>query len=251
MTLLQAEGLAKSFNGFEVIRDFGLNLSEGARRAIIGPNGAGKTTVFNLITGWVRPDAGFVKIDGEDVTALAPYQRTARGIARSFQRTALFAGMTVLQNLQLASQAFDRSRFSIFRSASGFAAVVERAAHYGCLMGLKHQLNRLVSDLSYGQKRQLEVALALCCEPRLLLLDEPAAGTSPSERIALIELLSALPRNIAILLVEHDMDVVYGICDLITVLNYGSVIAQGTPAEIAAHPEVRSAYLGESDAAHQ
>jgi branched-chain amino acid transport system ATP-binding protein len=244
MSVLEITNLRKSFGGIEVISDLNLSIPSGRRHALIGPNGAGKTTLFNLITGWLRPDAGEIRIGRERVVPGKPVRVARAGLSRSFQRNMLLEGLSTFENLRIACQAFHSSRFSVFRSTQAFDEVVTKARDVAERMNLGGCLRRTVRDLSYGQKRQLEVAMALCAEPRVLLMDEPAAGTSPSERARLIELVEALPRELTILMVEHDMDVVFAVCDVITVLSYGKVLATGTKSEIQSNPAVMAAYLG-------
>jgi branched-chain amino acid transport system ATP-binding protein len=241
---LSIAGLNKSFGGLQVISDLNLEIASGARHAVIGPNGAGKTTLFNLITGWLRADSGTITFEGSDIGRLRPPEVTRRGVARSFQRNTLFNGLTTFENLRLACQASDPSRLNPFRDRLDFGGVLERAHGVAHRMGLERHLDHSVSELSYGQKRQLEVAIALCSAPRLLLLDEPAAGTSPAERATLIRLIGELPREMTLLLVEHDMDVVFEVCEQITVLSYGRLLATGTPDDVRNDPAVRDAYLG-------
>ncbi|MBM3486489.1 MAG: ABC transporter ATP-binding protein [Alphaproteobacteria bacterium] len=248
MALLEIVDLNKSFGALAVINNLYLAVEAGERHAVIGPNGAGKTTLFNLITGWHRPSSGRIAVEGTDLTRLAPQAITFRGLARSFQRNTLFDGLSVLENLRLSVQAQHRARFSLFRDRSAFGEVADEARAVAGQMGLVDVLDRSVSALSYGQKRQLEVGLALCSKPKLLLLDEPAAGTSPAERMRLIDLIADLPRSVTLLLVEHDMDVVFEVCERITVLSYGKLLASGTPDEVRNNLDVRDAYLGKAHA---
>ncbi|MCB1471591.1 MAG: ABC transporter ATP-binding protein [Rhodobiaceae bacterium] len=246
MSQLRVSNISKSFGALRVIDTFDLNLSAGDRHAVIGPNGAGKTTLFNMISGWIPPDTGTIEIEGLDVTGHPPEKITQSGLARSFQKNTLFDGLTVAESLRLAVQAHSPVRFNFFQPARRFGGLQQRAHEIARQMELEDVFENEVRTLSYGQKRQLEVGLALACEPKILLLDEPAAGTSPAERATLVRLLTTLPDNMTLLLVEHDMDVVFGVCTQITVLNYGRVVASGTPEEVRADPEVRAAYLGES-----
>jgi branched-chain amino acid transport system ATP-binding protein len=249
MAQLSIQGVAKSFGPLSIIEGFDLELEQGARHAIIGPNGAGKTTLFNMISGWLRPSAGGIFIEGRNVVGLRPDQVTQAGLARSFQKNTLFEKLTVLESLRLAVQSHSSVRFKVLRSSNRFSGLNERACDVAVRLNLQDVLHRQVKTLSYGQKRQLEVGMALACSPRILLLDEPAAGTSPRERILLMDLLRALPGDLTLLLVEHDMDVVFGICSQITVLNYGRAVATGSPEEIRRNTDVRAAYLGQSTAA--
>jgi len=245
MNALELVELNKSFGALAVINDLNLAIAKGARHAIIGPNGAGKTTLFNLITGWLRPNAGRILLEGEEITRLAAQTITHRGIARSFQRNTLMNGLTVGENLRLAAQAVDAARRRILVHRLSLTDVIARAAEAARMMQLEDVTEKLVSELAYGQKRQLEVAIALCSKPKILLLDEPAAGTSPAERARLIELIRGLPPEVTLLLVEHDMDVVFEVCERITVLSYGKLLITGTPDEVRGNQDVRNAYLGQ------
>lgn len=246
MSQLVIRGLSKSFGALNVIESFDLSLSVGDRHAVIGPNGAGKTTLFNMISGWITPDSGSIEIEGLDVTGMSPQAVTQAGLARSFQKNTLFDGLTVAESLRLAVQAHSTARFNFALPARRFGALQQKAHAIAERMELADVFHQEVRTLSYGRKRQLEVALTLACQPKILLLDEPAAGTSPAERATLVRLLTTLPQSVTLLLVEHDMDVVFGVCDRITVLNYGRIVASGTPEEVRSDPQVRAAYLGES-----
>jgi branched-chain amino acid transport system ATP-binding protein len=248
MSSLEIRNLRKAFGGLQVICDLDLKVPSGQRHAVIGPNGAGKTTLFNIITGWQPPTSGEILIHGVPVQQGRPDLVTRGGLSRSFQKNMLLESVTVLENLRVACQAFDRSRHSIFRSCRSFSDVIRKAHLAAEQMHLDTVLHRNVNELSYGQKRQLEVAIALCAEPKILLMDEPAAGTSPDERASLIKLINGLSSELTIVLVEHDMDVVFAICDVITVLSYGKVLATGTKDEIQSNPQVIEAYLGQHHA---
>ncbi|WP_024574568.1 MULTISPECIES: ABC transporter ATP-binding protein [unclassified Afipia] len=248
MSALEIRNLRKAFGGLQVISDLDLKVPTGQRHAVIGPNGAGKTTLFNIITGWQPPTSGEILIHGVPVQQGRPDLVTRGGLSRSFQKNMLLESVTVLENLRVACQAFDASRRSVFRSCASFSDVVGKARLAAEQMHLDSVLHRNVNELSYGQKRQLEVAIALCAEPKILLMDEPAAGTSPDERASLIKLINGLSSELTIVLVEHDMDVVFAICDVITVLSYGKVLATGTKHEIQSNPQVIEAYLGQHHA---
>ena len=248
MSSLEIRNLRKAFGGLQVICDLDLKVPSGQRHAVIGPNGAGKTTLFNIITGWQPPTSGEILIHGVPVQQGRPGLVTRGGLSRSFQKNMLLESVTVLENLRVACQAFDRSRHSIFRSCRSFSDIIRKAHLAAEQMHLDTVLHRNVNELSYGQKRQLEVAIALCAEPKILLMDEPAAGTSPDERASLIKLINGLSSKLTIVLVEHDMDVVFAICDVITVLSYGKVLATGTKDEIQSNPQVIEAYLGQHHA---
>jgi branched-chain amino acid transport system ATP-binding protein len=248
MSALEIRNLRKAFGGLQVISDLDLKVPSGQRHAVIGPNGAGKTTLFNIITGWEPPTSGEILIQGIPVQQGRPDLVTRGGLSRSFQKNMLLESLTVLENLRVACQALHASRHSLFRSRRSFSDVVRKAHDAAEQMHLDHVLHRHVNELSYGQKRQLEVAIALCAEPKILLMDEPAAGTSPDERANLIRLINGLSSELTILLVEHDMDVVFAICDVITVLSYGKVLATGTKNEIRSNSRVIEAYLGQHHA---
>ncbi len=248
MTALNIRSLSKSFGGLEVISNLDLVVADGQRHAVIGPNGAGKTTLFNLVTGWLRPSSGEILIHGVPLKHGHPDAVTRGGLSRSFQKNMLLENVSVLENLRIACQASHRSRYAMFRSKNSFPDIIAKARRIAERMHLDTALHRLVKELSYGQKRQLEVAIALCAEPKILLMDEPAAGTSPDERERLIELINELPRDLTIVLVEHDMDVVFAICDVITVLSYGKVLATGGKDDIRSDPLVIEAYLGHDHA---
>jgi branched-chain amino acid transport system ATP-binding protein len=247
MNALEVRNLRKVFGGFEVISDLSLKVPFGQRHAVIGPNGAGKTTFFNLVTGWLAPTNGEVLIDGQAATG-HPETIARSGLARSFQRNMLLDDLTVLENLRIACQALHRSRRVFWRSRSAYRDVVGKAHRAAERMNLRDCLQVRARHLSYGQKRQLEVAIALCAEPKILLMDEPAAGTSPQERELLVGLINRLPKDLTILLVEHDMDVVFATCEVITVLSYGRVLATGTRAQIQNDPIVIDTYLGRGHA---
>ena len=248
MATLVLDNLTMSFGALEVIKDISLDVESGERHAIIGPNGAGKTTLFNLITGWLKPKRGHILLDGQNVAGMSPRRLSYKGLARSFQRNTLFEGLTVEENLRLACQAHRRAKYNPVRDRKSFRDIVEKAHAVAETMALTDSLPKLVDELAYGQKRQLEVGIALCADPKILLLDEPAAGTSPGERTQLISLIGNLPRDVTLVLVEHDMDVVFEVSDRITVLDYGELLATGRPAEIRESDAVREAYLGKSGA---
>lgn len=244
MSVLEVRRLCKSFGAIDVINNIDLKILPGERHAIIGPNGSGKTTLFNLVTGWIRPSGGKILINGDLQHALTPQSVTRMGFARSFQRNLLLEGLSVFENLRLAAQAQHPSRRNFLVSPQRFSEVNEQAEIAGQMMNLSAVFLRAVNQLSYGEKRQLEVAIALCSRPKILLLDEPAAGTSPEERARLVALIKDLPKTMTLLLVEHDMDVVFGVADAITVLSQGRVIASGSPQSIRDNAVVREAYLG-------
>jgi branched-chain amino acid transport system ATP-binding protein len=244
--MLEVAHLRKSFGSLLVTDDVSLSVAAGAREAVIGPNGAGKTTLFNLLSGELRPDAGTIRLDSREITRLSPDRRVMAGLARSFQRNNLFMDMTVAESLATAVALRSGQSRVFWRSFARATALHERAAALAESVGLADRLGTLVRHLSYGSQRQLEIALALAAEPRLLLLDEPTAGMSPEETKAMQRLIAGLPRDLTLLLIEHDMDVVFDMAERITVLDYGKVLVQGPPAEIRRSPIVRQIYLGEA-----
>jgi branched-chain amino acid transport system ATP-binding protein len=242
---LETRSLNKSFGSLAVTQDVSLAFEAGLRCAIIGPNGAGKTTYFNLLAGNLRPDAGAILLEEHDVTALDVTSRARIGIARSFQRNSLFADFTVRDNLLLAC-ALRAGKAGIFwRSMRHLTAPRAEAEEIAAEVGLADTLHVPVRHLSYGSQRQLEVALALACKPRVLLLDEPTSGMSPEETARMHALIAGLPRTLTVIVIEHDMDIVLDLADRVIVLDYGRVLAQGTPAQIRASDIVRERYLGE------
>lgn len=248
--LLQARGLYKAFGALQATANFNLELYPGEIHALIGPNGAGKTTVLSQLSGQLKPDSGSIHYQGQDITGMSMPERARRGIARSFQITAVFTQFTVLRNVALAVQATSRHHFRFWRDARRAPELVQPAQAYLERVGLQDYAHMLAANLSHGQKRQLEIAMALALEPKVLLLDEPMAGMGSSETTAMTRLIQELKHGHATLLVEHDMDVVFALADRITVLVYGQIIATGTPWEIRENPDVQSAYLNEdTDAA--
>lgn len=244
MSQLNVEGLRKDFGGLRAVNDVTLAVAAGTRQAIIGPNGAGKSTFFNLIAGELRPTSGKVYFEGQDITPLPVYQRANLGLGHTFQRNNLFLGLTTFENVRLAVQHQQRVTSHLFKPADKFERVTHEADRILAQVGLAEQRNRLVSTLAYGQQRALEIALALATQPKVLLLDEPTAGMSPAETAEMIRLIGALPRSLTMLIVEHDMDVVFSLADRIIVLHYGQVISAGFPAEVRADPLVQEIYLG-------
>jgi branched-chain amino acid transport system ATP-binding protein len=247
--LLEVEDLTKRFGGVVASDRISLALNHGELHAIIGPNGAGKTTLIAQLTGEVAPDAGSVRFDGQDITALPVYRRSAIGLARSFQITSLFLDFTALDNVALAVQAHAGHSFRFWRNARVDAALREPARAALASVGLAERADAPAADLSHGERRQLEIAMALATKPRMLLLDEPMAGMGPEESVRLIENLRRLKGGVTILLIEHDMDAVFALADRISVLVYGRIIASGDPVAIRADPVVRQAYLGEGEGA--
>jgi branched-chain amino acid transport system ATP-binding protein len=210
---------------------------------VLGSNGAGKTTLFNCITGDVLPTSGTIRLFGEDVTRFPPHERIRRGLRRTYQISLLFGGLSVADNVYLACRGVSRWRFSLFRPGRG-DPLLARAEELIAAVHLTAAHGRLVSELSYGQQRQLEIALALAGAPRFILFDEPAAGLSPTERRELVEILTTLPRHIGYIIIEHDMDVALRVAESVSMLHNGRVFKEGTPAEIENDPEVQALYLG-------
>ena len=243
--LLRVEDLGRSFGALAALNSVSLVAAPRERRAIIGPNGAGKTTLFNVITGELSPTSGRLLFDGQSIAGLPPDAVARRGIARSFQRTNLFPRLTVQENLRLAAGADGRGSYNLFgRGARTRAGQVARAREAAEAVGLTGRLAEPAGQLSYGEQRQLEVGMALATRPRLLLLDEPTAGMSPEETQRMTRTLAALPREVAMLVIEHDMDVVASLADRVTVLHYGQVLTEGTFAEVKADARVYEVYLG-------
>jgi branched-chain amino acid transport system ATP-binding protein len=246
--LLEAKGLVKRFGGLTATDNLDLAVEPGEIHAVIGPNGAGKTTLIAQLSGELRPNAGTIRFAGEDVTPLAAPARSQRGLARSFQITSVFRGFTALDNVALSLQAHDGHSFRFWRAARGEAALREPGRAILDEVGLGARADVLAANLAHGEQRQLEIAMALATKPRMLLLDEPMAGMGREDSERMVALLRRLKGRETILLIEHDMDVVFALADRITVLVYGRAIATGAPADIRANAEVRQAYLGEDDA---
>jgi branched-chain amino acid transport system ATP-binding protein len=243
--LLLVDGLCKSFGALRATDQVSLEVRQGETHAIIGPNGAGKTTLIGQLAGNLRPDAGTIRFAAEDVTAFAAPARSRRGLARSFQITSVYRDFTVLDNVALAVQAHAGSSFRFWRPARTDESLRAPARAILAEVGLGERADVLAANLAHGEQRQLEIAMVLATKPRLMLLDEPMAGMGTDESQRLVRFLANLKGRQTIVLVEHDMDAVFALADRISVLVYGRIIATGTPAEIRANPEVRSAYLGE------
>src|SRR5437588_820158 len=240
--LLQIEGLTKRFGGVTASDAITLDVAQGELHAVIGPNGAGKTTLIGELSGEIRPDAGRIRFDGRDITTLPIHRRSALGLARTFQITSLFDDFTALDNIALAVQAHSGHSFRFWRDAHGEPALREPARAALARVGLAERAEVLVSRLSHGEHRALEIAMALATRPRMLLLDEPMAGMGPEESARMVKLLRELKAEVTILLIEHDMEAVFALADRITVLVYGRVIATGAPEAIRANAEVRQAF---------
>ncbi len=248
-SLLHVERLTKRFGGVVTADALSFEIPAGECHAIIGPNGAGKTTLIGLLAGEISAQDGAIGFDGVDITALAPYRRSLKGIARSFQISSLFADFTALDNVALAVQAHGGHSFHFWRNARRDDKLRGPALAALTRVGLADRAHSRVGRLSHGEQRQLEIAMALAAQPRLLLLDEPMAGMGPEESAAMLKLLHDLKGALTIILVEHDMEAVFALADRVTVLVYGRIIASGAPAEIRNDPEVRRAYLGEHQSA--
>ena len=243
--LLEVEGLTKRFGGVVAADDISLTLSAGELHAIIGPNGAGKSTLIGQLSGEVTPDSGCIRFDGREITNLPVYRRSQLGLARSFQVTTLFSDFTALDNVALSVQAHGGHSFRFWRNARREAELREPAEAALAQVGLAQRAATLVADLSHGERRQLEIAMALAAQPRMLLLDEPMAGMGPAESARLVAKLRDLMGAITVILIEHDIDAVFALADRISVLVYGRIIASGDPGTIRADAGVRQAYLGE------
>jgi branched-chain amino acid transport system ATP-binding protein len=245
-SLLSIERLRKSFGGLVATDTLSLSIPAGELHALIGPNGAGKTTLIGQLSGELAPDAGRIRFDGRDITHLPPDRRSHLGLARSFQITSLFLEFTALENVALAVQAHAGHSYHFFRRADRLPHLADPARAALARVGLDARADTIAANLSHGEQRQLEIAMALATTPRLLLLDEPMAGMGPEESSRMVATLKALKGSVTMLLVEHDMDAVFALADRITVLLYGRVIASDTPEAVRANPEVITAYLGES-----
>jgi branched-chain amino acid transport system ATP-binding protein len=244
---LETQKLAKSFGALAVARDIDFRLAAGDRHALIGPNGAGKTSFINLVTGRLRPSGGRILLDGDDVTALSAAGRVKRGIGRTFQINTLFAGLSVLENVLLAVGERAGVAGNMLRLAGAQPAIVEEAFALLERLTLADDAARPVRELPYGRQRLVEIAIALGLKPRVLLLDEPAAGVPSAETGLILDTIDSLPADIAVLIIEHDMDLVFRLARRITVLVQGAILVEGTPPEIAADPRVREVYLGEGN----
>ena len=246
--LLRVEKLVRRFGGITATDNLSLDVMSGELHAIIGPNGAGKTTLISQLTGQLAPNSGTIHFAGRDVTRQPAYRRSRLGLARSFQITSLLPDFTAIDNVALAAQARDGHSFHFWRSARKVPHLRKAAQDALDRVGLGHRAGIVVSRLSHGEQRELELAVALATRPQLLLLDEPMAGLGVTESARMVKLLQELRREVSIVLVEHDMPAVFALADRISVLVYGRVIASGTPAEIRANDEVKRAYLGEQHA---
>ena len=241
---LELEAVSRHFGALVALADINMTVAAGERRAVLGSNGAGKTTLFNAITGDFPPTTGRVRLFGEDVTDLPVHERIRRGLRRTYQISLLFNGLSVIDNIYLACRGVSRRRFSLRRPARDDSAMEAAETLLGAVH-LEEARDMLVEALSYGQQRQLEIALALAGAPRLILFDEPAAGLSPTERSELIEILQSLPEHMGYIIIEHDMDVALRVSESVTMMHNGRVFREGTPQEIENDPEVQELYLGQ------
>jgi len=246
--LLSVEKLVRRFGGIVATDHVSLDVAQGELHAIIGPNGAGKTTLISQLTGQRLPNSGIIRFAGQDITRLPAWRRSALGLARSFQITSLLSDFSAMDNVALAAQAHDGHSFRFWENARKIIHLRKAAQSALDRVGLGHRADVVVSRLSHGEQRELELAVALATRPQLLLLDEPMAGLGITESARMVKLLQELRREVTIVLVEHDMDAVFALADRITVLVYGRVIASGVPAAIRQNEEVRRAYLGEQHA---
>jgi branched-chain amino acid transport system ATP-binding protein len=244
--VLETIDLEKRFGGIVASHNVSLSVEKGARHALIGPNGAGKTTLINLLTGVLRPTAGQIKLDGQDITRLDPHRRVLLGITRTFQINQLFADLTPIETLGLAISERLGSGADWWRIVGSKAGVIDEMTDLLERFGLADVMRERTAVLPYGKQRLLEIALAFACKPRVLLLDEPAAGVPESERHEILATIEALPKDVTVLLIEHDMDIVFTFADRISVLVNGALFVEGTPDEVARDPRVKAVYLGEA-----
>lgn len=247
MEVLTVQNLAHSYGGLRVLTDISFVLKSGEKVALIGPNGAGKTTLFNVLSGFISPSAGQVRLMGQDITHMPTYLRTARGLARSFQISTLFSQLTVLRNVLLAVQGVQGTRYQMLRSMMTYKDNLARAKELLELFGLWEKRDSPVSELGHGEQRELEILLSLASKPKLLLLDEPNAGLTGDENELLVEMIQNLVTSTTVLLTAHDTDLVFKVADKVLVLYYGRILVQGTPEEIQRNPQVREIYLGTTE----
>jgi branched-chain amino acid transport system ATP-binding protein len=245
LTALELRDLNKAFGGLRVTVTVNLAVEPGERRLIIGPNGAGKTTLFNLVTGELRADSGRIMLFGRDLTGLAPRRRTHLGLARTYQIITLFPGETLARNITLSLLGLSHLRWNPLVRLNGQRDLLDQAHEALVRVGLEHLADRPVAQTSYGERRRVEIAMALAQNPKVLLLDEPFAGLSVEERRDVLSMISSIPRDVTIVMIEHDMDVALEFAERITVLHFGQVIVEGTRAEVVQHPRTREIYLGD------
>ena len=245
MALLEINNLNKRFGGLQAVKDVSFSVEQGMIKAVIGPNGAGKTTLFNLVTGELRPDRGTVMLFGRDITGIPGWHRAHLGISRTYQIITLFPRETLLRNVTLSLLGRSPLRWNPVARLERQAALIGRAREALARVGLEHLAERPLSQTSYGERRRVEIAMALAQDPRVLLLDEPFAGLSIEERRDVLQLVTRIPRDVTIVMIEHDMDVALDFAERITVLHFGQVVVEGTRGEVVAHPRTREIYLGE------
>ena len=241
---IELVGITKIFGGLRALDNISLRIPVGERRALIGPNGAGKTTLFNCIAGSLLPSSGKNLLFGQDVTALPEHRRIAMGLGRTYQITNVFHRLTVLENVLLAVQGTRKQKWIFHRTVDSFQRSRKKAMEQLTRIGLDHRHNLPVHQLSYGEQKQLEFALALASDPKVLLLDEPASGLAPSERQRILDLISNLPKDITVILIEHDVDMAMGMADQVAVLHQGRLILDDKPEAVRRNPEVREVYFG-------
>ena len=250
MEILRVECLAKDFGGVRALRNVSFSVETGERLAIIGPNGAGKTTLFNVLHGQLSPSAGRVYVFGQDITHMATYRRTHLGIARSFQITSLFSNLTVVDNTLLALQGTEPSRFGMFRSINAYKDTLSRAQELLEAWALWERRDDYIRNIAYGDQRRLEIALSLASNPKILLLDEPSAGLTAAESADITEKIDNLGKDVTVILIAHDMDLVFGVAERIICLHYGEIIAEGTCDEILDDLRVKEVYMGIEESAY-
>ena len=250
MTLLRVENISKSFNTLQVLQNISLDVQPGERHVIIGPNGAGKTTLFNCITSQLAVNSGTVFLEDVEISKLPPNKLVHLGMGRTFQKNNLFGNLTVKENLHLALTALKRYRYKLFKPLSSYADLKAETEDIIEQWKITDRQDVIVDNLSYGEQRLLEVLLALASKPKILLLDEPTSGMSPAETAQTSEMIQKLPRSVALLVIEHDMDVVFSIADRLTVIHHGEVILSGTPDEVRNNDTVRQIYFGGGAKAH-
>lgn len=247
---LKVSGLTKRFGGLTAVNNVSLQVAKGSLHAVIGPNGAGKSTLIHLLSGDLLATSGSVVLEGREVSALAPDQRSRAGIGRSYQKTNIFPAFSVLENCRLAAQSRDPHAFNLFRRASAYRPITRAAEQALEAVGLQHRSSISAGFLSHGEQRQLEIAMSLATSPHVLLLDEPLAGMGAEEAQKMVALLHELIKDHAVLLVEHDMDAVFALADVLTVMVNGCVLESGTPEQIRNSPAVQRAYLGHEETEH-
>lgn len=243
--MLEVKNLSKTFGGLQVTHDVSFSVERGERRVILGPNGAGKTTLFNLLVGELKPSGGEISLAGHSISALSVVERARRGLSRSYQKNNLFEELTVRENLMLAAAAAQGKVSSLIRDSFRDTAIRQAIEHVAESVALSDLLDAQVKSASYGNRRQLEVGLALATQPKVLLMDEPTSGVGPSMIEGFHRLLNGLPKELTILIIEHDMDLAFDVADRITVLNFGEVVFEGTPEETRGNQVVRDIYLGD------